>query len=825
MRILKIFGILVLTLGAIFCSNTGFARTINVGVISDGHTSNSSTLLEMIDEETRKLLPEGDQINFAEKNIHDGNWNISAIRQKFEALLASPDADVILAIGPVASQIAAAHENLKKPVLAAHVINAAMQGLKKVAGTSGTPNLTYIDAGIDIGRHIDRFQEIRRFSTMHLLISSYMLEGIAGLPEYLRQQAEERDVKLVVIPVGSNLAEAVAKLADAEAVYVAPMLDMPPEQQKQLIGRINAMKVPSMAMIGRAPVESGVLCSIAMEIDTQKLARRIALNFQRLLMNDDPSTFQVDFSHTERLTINMQTAREIGVYPTWSQMTDAVLLNEEPDNVERKLSITQVIETALLRNLQLIAKKQELTAGEHTVDRAKSNLRPKISAFGRQTMLDQDRAESIMTPGQHATQIGADLMMVLYSEQARANIDIQKLFQSARREEERALMLDIIRDAAISYLNVLKTRTLQNIQRDNLEVTRANLEIAKFREQVGTSGPAEVYRWEIQMAGARQALIDATAMRRKAEMALNQVLAASQEEEFTTADCDIFSEVFFLDYEKVAPYIDNQMGYKLFRDFLVGDTFVFSPEIQQISRGIEAMDRSKKSAKNRYSHPTIALQSNFSRTVRESGVGAVKPAMPAPFNSVFNYPDKNDWHVALNISIPLYEGGDRKAAIKEAEANLKKLAAEKEYLMQRLELNTRASLEDARASFSSIDLAKTRAEYASKTLELVRNAYSRGAVNILDLIDAQNASLVSREASANAVFAFLSDFVRVCRAVGTFDFILNHESNSEWYDRLVAFYNANGSFKPMLRKAPAVSKIEPTVSEEVLYDGNETSEK
>ena len=231
-----------------------------------------------------------------------------------------------------------------------------------------------------------------------------------------------------------------------------------------------------------------------MEIDTQKLARRIALNFQRLLMHDDPSAFQVDFSHTERLTINMQTAREIGIYPTWSQMTDALLLNEEPDNIEKKLSITQVIETALLRNLQLIAKKQELAAGRHTIDRAKSNLRPKISAFGRQTILDEDRAESIMTPGQHTTQIGADLMLVLYSEQARANIDIQKLFQSARREEERALMLDIIRDAAIAYLNVLKTRTLQNIQRDNLEVTRANLEIARFREQVGTSGPAEVYR-------------------------------------------------------------------------------------------------------------------------------------------------------------------------------------------------------------------------------------------------------------------------------------------------------------------------------------------
>ena len=242
MKVLKVLGILTLSLTAILCSNAAFARTISVGVIVDGRTQNSSTLLEMIDEETRKLLPEGDQIEF--KNIHDGNWNNAVIRQKFEALHTASDTDAILAVGPVASQIAAAREKLKKPVLAAHVINAAMQGLKKVDGTSGTPNLTYIDAGIDIGRHIDRFQEIRRFSTLHLLISSYMLDGIAGLPEYLRKQAEERGVKLVVIPVGSNLAEAVARLAEAEAVYVAPMLDMPLEQQKQLIGRINAMKVP-----------------------------------------------------------------------------------------------------------------------------------------------------------------------------------------------------------------------------------------------------------------------------------------------------------------------------------------------------------------------------------------------------------------------------------------------------------------------------------------------------------------------------------------------------------------------------------------------------
>jgi outer membrane protein TolC len=143
------------------------------------------------------------------------------------------------------------------------------------------------------------------------------------------------------------------------------------------------------------------------------------------------------------------------------------------------------------------------------------------------------------------------------------------------------------------------------------------------------------------------------------------------------------------------------------------------------------------------------------------------------------------------VSIPLYEGGDRKAAIKEAESNIKKLEADKLHLMRKLELNTRASLEDARASFSSIKLSKTRSEYAAKVLQMVQNAYSQGLISILDLIDAQNAALIANEASANAIFSFLSDFVKVSRAVGTFEFILDQKSNECWYERLEQFYQNN----------------------------------
>ena len=95
-------------------------------------------------------------------------------------------------------------------------------------------------------------------------------------------------------------------------------------------------------------------------------------------------------------------------------------------------------------------------------------------------------------------------------------------------------------------------------------------------------------------------------------------------------------------------------------------------------------------------------------------------------------------------------------------------------------------------------MSRQRVEYAEKALDAVRNAYSRGAINILDLIDAQNAYRIAKEANANAVFTFLSDFIQVCRSVGTFDFILNQRSNQEYYSRIEDYFKVH-NIKPAYR--------------------------
>jgi outer membrane protein TolC len=798
-------------------SNLLLADQFKVAVVFDGPAEKNSQLINNIEQELAKLVTGYDRIVFPKNYRLNGNWKKTNIELQLNKALSASEINAVISLGPVGSHLLCRKGFIRKPAFAAQILNAEIQKIKERKQLP--ENLNYINYDLDIAHHLQKMQEIRKFSRLAVISSSYFKEGIPELDRYLKNWAQENQIELEFISTDNLLNYGSSQLRNVDSAYVMPVPELNKDGFAQIVNHLLDKNIPSMNMFGQEKVKQGIMVSLAENIDSDKIARRLALNLQRLTFEEIPGDFSTAFSHDSRLHINMATARKIKVYPTWEQMIEAVLIDAEPLDLQRELSLTQVIETAVVRNLQLAAKKQELEADGQGIERARSRLRPQLNLFARENIMDSDRAETIMTPSKYTTQIGAELMQVIYSEQAQANVDIKKYMLAAKQEEERALILDIMKDAALAYLNVLKARTMQTIQRDNLEVTRKNLELARFREQVGTSGPAEIYRWEIQMASARQAVIDASVMRKKAELALNQILNSSQEEEFTTADCDIFSQIFLIDQKGIAPYIDNQFGFKVFRDFLVKDSFAFSPEIQQLKQTIKAQQRARRSAKRRYTNPTVAVQGNFTRNVKEAGIGEPKPPMSGPFSNMFRYPDDNDWFVGINVSIPLHEGGDRRAAIKQTDAAIGQLENNLDFLMQRLELNTRATLEDARSSFSSIGLSNTRAEYASKALDLVQSAYQRGAVNILDLIDAQNASLVAKEASANAMYNFFSDFVRVCRAVGTFDFILNQQSHKVWKEKLKNYYRIN-AVNALIERKPAAKKPEigKYKTERTLYE-------
>lgn len=790
---MKTFKIILVAFCLLIIINTpAFSKAYRVGVITDKEKNNYCWLTEKITQELAKAMPSNhsvilENVGKASSSFEDE----AAIQALILDTLKNPNYDAVLALGPISSHTLASMRVFKKPALATHIINGKIQGLGNISGTSGIRNLSYIDLNIELLHLIQTFKTIKNFSSLHLIASPNFLRAVPHLSEYLSKETANQGITLHLIETNQSIVNLKNQLKDAEAAMIAPILGSPFEHQQKIIDLLNELKIPSMATLGRNLVEEGVLCSLSPDVDNQKLARRIALNLQRTFSGMNPRDFSLEFTMPERLAFNLSTASKIGVYPSWEQMIDAVLYNDFEEKNTVELNLSYVVDRALTSNLQLIAQKSELEAQSQKLKGAKAMYEPGLKVSAQHITIDKDRADSIITPAERSAKLGAELTWLLRSEKANANIGIQKLFSAIKTEEERALMLDLVKDALQGYIDILRANTMLNIQKDNLEVTRSNLEMAKLRERVGSSGPAEIYRWEIQMASARQGVVSSEGAKNKAELFLKQLLNLSQEKQLKLEPFDLDKDCFYMNYKQIEPLIGNPQGFKTFGRFMVAEAFEFSPELVQLERNLEVLERLRRSERAEGREPSVGVKANFTRTFDEAGVGRVK-SVPAPFNSVFKIPDNNDWFVGVEASLPIFEGGRRKAKVREYEAGIEGLRVRRQLVADRLELNTLACLEDTKASYSHIRLAKTRAEFAAKTLELVQSAYSRGAISILDLIDAQNAFLVSTEGAAAAKFAFVKDFVALCRAVGSFDIMLSPTCNADWQGRIKGWLEEKG---------------------------------
>ena len=118
------------------------------------------------------------------------------------------------------------------------------------------------------------------------------------------------------------------------------------------------------------------------------------MNIQKILLGTDPGAIPVAFSAGARLTINMSTVRAINIWPSWAIMNEAVLLDEQKEEIQRKLTLKSVVHEAILVNLDLAAKNYFVEAGAQNLKQARSILLPQLDISATGLLIDDDRAEA-----------------------------------------------------------------------------------------------------------------------------------------------------------------------------------------------------------------------------------------------------------------------------------------------------------------------------------------------------------------------------------------------------------------------------------------------
>lgn len=767
---------------------------VRIGILIDGSAENDSPhllrtraqMLASVTEEILALTKQEFDVRFPGAKQLEGYWDSEGIRQALDKLLEDPEVDLILAFGPFSTAEACTRTDLPKPVIAPFLIDLEAQQAPFDGKASGVRNLNYVTIPLSLKQQIERFKEIVGFESVHFLFDDLVGEIIPEVKSRTLQLTEEAGAVGYSVPLSDAAEPALAILhEDVEAVLILPLPRLPPGEVQRLIQGLNDRKIPSLSWFGTDLLREGALMALTEDTNLPRLSRRVALNVQRTLLGEDPGTLPVLLQQETRLTINMATAREIGWYPTWDLLTEAGLINEEEENIQVSWTLDQVAHEALRINQDLKAGEYELAAGEQDARDARAALLPQLSAQALGVIVDEDRAAASFGQQAERTLSGSlSLDQLLYSEPALGNLRIQNHLQSSREEGLEQARLDVVLEATTAFLDVLRAQTLERIRRQNLRLTEENLRIAQRRQALGVTGPSEGYRWESRRADDRRELLQASRQLDVARSILNRILHRPVEERFRAEVPDLLDPALRTGLGSLEPYVNNPWTFERFRDFMVQEGLRASPELNSLGELIAAQERVLLSSRRSYWAPTVALFGDWTNRFQRRGAGS-EPVAAIPG---LNPPDDTDWSVGVQVSLPLFSGGGRKAAVHRESETLEALRRTRESTREKIELRIRAALFRTAASSPAIGLSGQAAEAARRNLELVSDSYSRGVVSILDLLDAQNAALISDQVAANSVFDFLIDLMEVQRAAVNFDFFLSTDDRAAWFQRLESYF-------------------------------------
>jgi outer membrane protein TolC len=759
---------------------------VRVGVVVDGPWEGNPGIRDLTRTEITTLTAGEFDIRFPDESYLIGDWSAETAQRNLETLLEDPGVDVVITWGMLVSHAVCCGGALPKPVIAPVMIDRAIQGAPFDNGASGVHNLSYVSLPNNLANELGFFRQMVPFRKVAILTIAALIEAIPRLELRTLEIVRELGLDFEYIGVSDSAAEALAAISpEVDAVFAWPLFLVSPEERRKLIDGLNERRLPTFSALGGVDVELGMLASLGSDEFLPRLTRRIALNLQRILLGAEPGELPVAFETRDQITINMATARAIGVSPSWDILVEARLLHPEAADLPT-LALEATVDLAIEANLDLAARRLSVAAGRQDVTQARSAFLPQFDVSATGVQIDDDRAAaSFGSQAERTLTSSAAVSQLIFSDGAAANLAIQRHLQQSREEDFEILRLDIALQAAVTYLNLLRAKTLVQVQRNNLELTRSNLELARIRRTIGAANPAEVFRWESQVATDRKELIEAMAQRRVAEIAINRLLHRDLEERFLTAEVNLDDPYLITGQERFQGYTTTPQRLRVLRDFMVDEGLAASPELRQLGDVIAAQRRAVTAARRAHWVPTIGLQAGLDERLSRSGLGSEPVSLPG-----FDLPaaDDSSWSLGLTAAVTLFAGGSKRAAAEQALLELDRLTLERDAVAERISQRIRSGVELARASFAGIELSRQASAAAGKSLDLVADAYARGAVSILDLLDAQNVALNAELLEANSIYDFFIDLMEVQRAANRFDFFLGPVERDLWYERLEQFF-------------------------------------
>jgi outer membrane protein len=758
------------------------AREVRVGVLTDGPSARQDISAESLERAATEVYGDGLRLTVAPQARLDGNWDVAALKAALDRLEADPQVDVVVTLGFAASHLVAHRPQLPKPTIAACVLDSALQTFPLQGGTSGRHNFTYVTTFNRVDAQVDAFHRIVGFSRLVVLADPLALQVVPELQIKAKQLQATTGAAIVLRPT-QKLTDAMADLPPGtDAVYVTPLMRLSSDDLRTLADQFTRRKLPTFSLLGRSEVEQGILLANSSDTErTERLARRIALDIQRVIGGDDAANIEVAVPSEGRLVVNMHTAQLIGFSPKWDDLTDAVQLAVGDSQEHRSISLLQALNAAISNNPTLRAAQlgADIAADQTLI--ARSALLPSLAASASSSQIDASHATAQFP--QRTSEGGATAKLTLYSDSAWAGWSVSRHLAAAADEQAHQELLDTIQQTAGAYFGLLRAQAVASVRGQNVENTRQNLETARAREAVGLSTRSDYLRWVAQMATARQDLLTAEANERQAAVELSRLIHQESAHSIVTVEAGIDEPLQWIASPHTQRYLDTPGKWQVFQEFILTQAHQSSPEIRRVDELMAGQQRVITSARRAFFIPDLVAVAVAADQFGRGGAGSEHTA---------STPGSTGWFVGIQATLPLFSGGALEANLSQSKHQLRQLDTQRDATADAIDARARSVLARITSSYPAIALSREAAGAAQENYTKVADAYVRGVVSITDLLSAQDASLSAGLAQAQATFTFLIDFTDTLRVSNSFDVLLDPQTREPWYDTVDTWFRAHG---------------------------------
>ena len=428
----------------------------------------------------------------------------------------------------------------------------------------------------------------------------------------------------------------------------------------------------------------------------------------------------------------------------------SLFAQEKADTAVLRLSREECIAIALQDNPTIRVADMEVKRYNYSKREMQGSLLPTIDFSGAyQRTIDLQtmrmnlggQSQSLKVGSQNTWNFGFTASMPIVSAALWKSIQISSDQIMAAVESSRASKLDLVNNVNKAYYALLLAIASKDVLQANYDIAKFNYELYSQQFEFGTASEYDVLRSSVAMKNIEPELL-------QADIAIKQ--------------CKLQLKVLMgMDYVvEIEPNVTlGEMQRDMYSYPLgAGDNISNNSQLRTLDIQTNLLKKTLTLKKFAYI-PTLGVNYNINWIALSNG-NALRSQEFNPYSTV-----------GLGLSVPIFSGGSRFNAVKQAEVQLKEMAFQREYLVNSLNMQVELALDNINREAEQIASNAESMKQAAKAHEIMQKSFEIGAASYLDLRDSELANTTAQLAYYQAIYNFLVSTSELDLLLGKEDYL------------------------------------------------------